>query len=98
MFRNMFMFFDSFLVGKNEYENFSFFVTKYVGNFNNLTDLKILGKCNNFLSFFWTEVIKRTKYVCEISDNNRCHIFRSQKLYMHVKNVSKFFGPKQEKY
>jgi hypothetical protein len=49
MIRNVFMFFDSFLVGKNEYENLSFFVTKYVGNFNNLMDLKILGKCYNFL-------------------------------------------------
>ena len=52
MIRNMFIFFDSFLVGKNEYENQSFFVTKYVGNFNNVTDLKILGKCYSFLSFF----------------------------------------------
>ena len=26
------MFFDSFLVGKNEFENLSFFVAKYVGN------------------------------------------------------------------
>ena len=92
------MFFDSFSVGKNEYENLSFFVTKYVGNVNNLMDLKILEKCNNFLSFFWTEVIERTKYVCEIYDDNKCDIFRSQKLHMHVKNVSKFIEPKQEKY
>ena len=75
MIRNVFMFFDSFLVGKDEYENLSFFVTKYVGNFNNLMDLKILGKCYNFLSFFWTEVMEKTKYVCEIFDDNKCDIF-----------------------
>ena len=98
MIRNMFMYFDSFLVGKNEYENLSFFVAKYVGNFNNLMYLKILGKCYNFLSFFWTKVIERTKYVCEISNDNKCDIFRSQKLHMHVKNVSKIFGPKKKKY
>jgi hypothetical protein len=92
------MFFDSFLVGKNGYENLSFFVTKYIGNFNNLTDLKIMGKCYNFLTFFWTEVIERIKYVCDISHDNKCYNFRSQKLQMHVKNVSNFFGPKQEKY
>ena len=74
MIQNMFMFFDSFLVGKNEFENLSFFVAKYVGNFNNLTDLKILGKCY-IISFFWTEVIERTKYMCEISDDNKCNIF-----------------------
>ena len=50
------------------------------------------------LSFLWTEVIERTKYVCEISDDNKCDIFGSQKLHMHVKNVSEIFGPKQEKY
>ena len=48
------------------------------------------------LSFFRTEVIERTKYVCEISDDNECDIFQSQKLHMHVKNVSIFFGPKQK--
>ena len=71
----MFMFFDSFLVGKNELKIYHFFVTKYVEDFYNLMDLKILGKCYSFLSFFWTEVIERTKYMCEISDDNKCNIF-----------------------
>ena len=71
MIQNVFMFFDSFLVGKNEYENVFFFITKYVGNINNLTDLNTLRRFYNFLSFFWTEVVERTKYVCEIFGDNR---------------------------
>lgn len=93
MIRNVFKFFDSFLVGKNEYENTSLFcVAKYVGNINNLTNLKISGRCYNFLPFFGTEVVKSTKDVCEIFEGNKCDIFRSQKLHMHKKNVLKFMS------
>jgi hypothetical protein len=92
MIQNMFMFIDSFLVGKNGNENLSFLVTKNVGNTINLTDLKTLGKCYNFFPFFWTEVIERTKNVCEIFEDNKCDNLRSQKLHIHIKIISNFLS------
>ena len=45
MIRNMFMYFDPFLVGKNATENGLSLVTKYIGSIENLIETKTLRKC-----------------------------------------------------